>query len=94
MSSAWRRVCDYGLTVETHCGIRELYADAQRWVADAGQVLDDGSDNPPTGIDNPFDTGTVTLQKPGIRIEWRSHGGRLFTFHPRTSADPPLQICH
>lgn len=84
---------DYPFTLETHCGIHQLYADDRLWVSDAGQVLDDGSDNPPPGIDSPFDAGSVTLLKPTVELRWVSRRGNVFTFHPLTTADPVLQPC-
>ena len=83
----------YSYVLETHCGIVELYADGLRWVVDDGQQASDGSGNPPPGIDNPFDAGTAVLRKPGVRLEWTSRSGRLFSFHPRTSSDPRLSLC-
>lgn len=84
----------YPYALEVHCGVADLYADGQRWVPDAGQTLDDGSGNPPPGLDDPFDRGTVTLEKPGVRLEWASRRGHRFSFHPRTSSDAPLELCH
>jgi len=85
---------EYPFKLGTHCGIRELYADGRLWVPQQPDPpLNDGSGNPPPGIDNPYDTGTAVLAKPDVRLEWQSRRGNSFVFRPRTASDPDQGGC-
>ena len=44
----------------THCGINELRVN-DRYFQHVGGSLDDGSGNPPSGWDNPYQRGTLTV---------------------------------
>ena len=79
---------EYATTVYTHCGLREIVADGQRWVPEAKS---DGT--PPAGYGDPLDTGNVVLVKPGV-LEYRTDSdGAPSTLRPRTPSDPVLTPC-
>jgi hypothetical protein len=79
----------YGVTTYTHCGLRAVNFDEDRWAIEG--VLDDGSGNPPDGFGNPTDAGTVTLVAPDEGI-YRSFYGveRRIT---RGGGLPPVEGC-
>ena len=63
----------YEVTVYTHCGLRHVEFDGDRWAISG--VLDNGySGSPPSTLDNPYDEGTVTLTSRDSAI-WHSHYG-------------------
>jgi hypothetical protein len=49
----------YSAPTYTHCGLRAIEFDRDRWAIEG--LLDDGNGNPPPGFGNPVDSGTVTL---------------------------------
>ncbi len=50
----------YAYGLRTHCGIEYAYFDDRHWVADP--PLNDGSGNPPSGWDNPWQSGWMRLR--------------------------------
>jgi hypothetical protein len=49
----------YNVEIYTHCGLRHVEFDGDRWGISG--VLSDGHANPPPGFGNPVDRGTITL---------------------------------
>jgi hypothetical protein len=64
----------YRVTLYTHCGLRHVEFDGDRWAISG--VLDDGSGNPPPGFNNPFDEGTITLTGPDTAVYTSEFGER------------------
>lgn len=79
----------YEASTYTHCGLRAIEFDGDRWAIEG--ALDDGSGNPPPGFGNPIDAGTVTLLSPDEAI-YRSQFGveRRIT---RGGGLPPVEGC-
>lgn len=74
----------------THCGIREAMV-ADRYYL-ASPALDDGNGNPPTGWDNPYDSGTMTIN-PDETADFHDAVGHRAHFVPRPGATNFLYTC-
>lgn len=86
--SAMQRGQLYPYALYTHCGVRELFADGQWWVPTAAQGT-----SPGPGLGDPYDHGTVTLDKPGVLLTYRSERAGWFGFRPRRAGDPAVPVC-
>ena len=74
----------------THCGIREALIQDQYYVA--SPALDDGNGNPPKGWDNPYDSGTMTVN-PDNTADFSDAAGHHAHFVLRSGATTPLHGC-
>lgn len=85
---------DVGATIPynllTHCGVREALIDNHYY--EASPVLDDGNGNPPTGWDNPYDSGTMTINADET-ADFRDTAGHRAHFVLRPGATTWLQGC-
>lgn len=82
----------YRVTVDSHCGLRDMLADVRPWRPAGGSVDDGtGNDNPPKGWGNPFDVGSGSLF--GGKLQYVSSNGQLVTLLPETAKDPVLSTC-
>ncbi|MBB6402782.1 hypothetical protein [Arthrobacter sp. AZCC_0090] len=73
----------------THCGIYEARVQDTFFVAD--QLLDDGNGNPLAGWDNPYQSGTITVQDE--KAVFHDDRGHIVTFHERPGATSYLRTC-
>jgi len=80
----------YAVTIFTHCGLRAVEFDGDRWAID-GPLEGHLGGNPPDGFGNPQDHGTVTLVSPDEGI-YLSEGG-VERRIARGGALPPVEGC-
>lgn len=76
----------YPYVLYTHCGARDLIADGRRWALIG--------DLPDPGFRDPLDTGQVVLDKPGVRLTYRSDAGGEAHFGPAAPTGKGYAICH
>jgi hypothetical protein len=74
----------------THCGIDELRVDG-KFYERAGGPLDDGSGNPPTGWDNPYQAGRITVVR--SLVVFTDDRGHKEQFEPRKGATDFKHVC-
>lgn len=74
----------------THCGINELSING-KYFQHVGGTLSDGSGNPPSGWDNPYQHGILSVSG-GIAV-FRDDHGHHETFKVRTGATAFQTIC-
>jgi hypothetical protein len=68
----------YAYLLETHCGLRSLYADGRYWVLHPAEPH---TSRAPSGYDDPQDAGKLTLMKPTY-LEYRSRQGSTSVWSP------------
>jgi hypothetical protein len=74
----------------THCGVREVRIGSDFYYA--SPVLDDGNGNPPSGWDNPYQMGTMTVFGDG-NAHFSAPGGLEADFQLRPGATTWTMIC-
>ncbi|HVF04333.1 MAG TPA: hypothetical protein VNA20_05810 [Frankiaceae bacterium] len=75
----------YRYDLYTHCGIEFAQFDGRHWRTER---LDDGSNNPPPGWNNPYQSGIVALLDRDL-AEFRGHNGKTLHFTPTDRPPPP-----
>ena len=74
----------------THCGINEIRLGSHYYVAQ--KPLTDGQGNPPTGWDDPYQQGTITLTSASTAVFQDSRNHHV-TFRLRPGATGYLHLC-
>lgn len=66
-------------TLQTHCGIKGLYAGDRQWIPSPGQIV--GDIGAPNGFEDPEDMGTLVRRGPQS-LEYTSSTGTVMRFQP------------